>query len=224
MVADRTLQLLVLDVNETLFSLEPVAQRLAEIGLEGRLELWFARVLRDGFAAAASGSHAAFHDLAHHHLRLLLGTDDEVDGDAVEHVTGGFEEVVAHEDVAPALRRARDAGLKIVTLTNGAAEITRAFLERAGMTDLVDELFEADTVRAWKPRAEPYRHVSERTGVPASAAALVAVHPWDVHGAVRAGLQGGWVDRDGGPYPPYFERPHAQGPTLTAVVDALLGT
>ena len=30
---------------------------------------------------------------------------------------------------------------------------------------------------------------------------LAAVHPWDVHGAQRAGLRGAWVNRDGRAYP-----------------------
>ena len=30
---------------------------------------------------------------------------------------------------------------------------------------------------------------------------LVAVHPWDVDGARRAGLQTAWVNRSGGAFP-----------------------
>ena len=30
---------------------------------------------------------------------------------------------------------------------------------------------------------------------------LVAVHPWDVHGAKAAGLRAAWIDRTGAPYP-----------------------
>ena len=33
---------------------------------------------------------------------------------------------------------------------------------------------------------------------------LVAVHPWDVDGAGRAGLQTAWVNRSGGPFPASF--------------------
>jgi len=34
------------------------------------------------------------------------------------------------------------------------------------------------------------------------------VHPWDIDGAARAGLQTAWIDRSGSaPYPPYLTKP-----------------
>jgi 2-haloacid dehalogenase len=41
---------------------------------------------------------------------------------------------------------------------------------------------------------------------------MVAVHPWDLHGAARAGMATAWIDRTGAPYPDVFVPP-----TLTAV-------
>ena len=34
---------------------------------------------------------------------------------------------------------------------------------------------------------------------------LVAVHPWDIDGAARAGLRIGWLNRRGACYPAYFD-------------------
>ena len=36
---------------------------------------------------------------------------------------------------------------------------------------------------------------------------LVAVHPWDIDGAKRAGLRTAWINRGGQPYPGYFLAP-----------------
>jgi 2-haloacid dehalogenase len=36
---------------------------------------------------------------------------------------------------------------------------------------------------------------------------LVAVHPWDIHGASLAGLRTAWVNRSGAAYPSYFAAP-----------------
>ena len=36
---------------------------------------------------------------------------------------------------------------------------------------------------------------------------LVATHPWDVDGAIRAGLDAVWVDRHEGHYPRTFSSP-----------------
>jgi 2-haloacid dehalogenase len=52
---------------------------------------------------------------------------------------------------------------------------------------------------------------------------LVAVHPWDIDGAKRAGLQAVWLNRHNDRYPEFFHAPDARGVTLGAVADALLG-
>lgn len=36
---------------------------------------------------------------------------------------------------------------------------------------------------------------------------LVAVHPWDIHGASRAGLGTVWLNRTQETYPSYFTQP-----------------
>jgi 2-haloacid dehalogenase len=216
-------KLVVLDVNETLFSLDPVADGLARIGLEGQFQLWFTRVLRDGFAAAAAGHDVTFAELARHHLAAMLeqqgaSAEDELLDEAI----GGFDAVTAHPDVEPGLRALRAAGVTTVTLTVGGAAITRGFLEREGLTDLVDRIYDAEAVGGWKPTAGAYRHVLTQHGVAAADAALVAVHPWDVMGAQRAGLVGAWLDRSGARWPPAYPAPTVTARTLPSLVEQLL--
>jgi 2-haloacid dehalogenase len=57
--------LLVFDVNETLSDMAPLAARFEEVGAPGRLAgLWFAGLLRDGFALTIGGENAPFAGLA----------------------------------------------------------------------------------------------------------------------------------------------------------------
>src|SRR5680860_439644 len=113
------IELVILDVNGTLFSLDAVADRFAEVGLHGELDVWFARILRDGFAAAAAGGFAAFPALARHHLSVLLDAHDEaveaVTEERLDRVIDGFTQVTAHADVGPGLRRLADAGVTVTT-------------------------------------------------------------------------------------------------------------
>jgi 2-haloacid dehalogenase len=44
---------------------------------------------------------------------------------------------------------------------------------------------------------------------------LVAVHPWDIDGAARAGLSTAWIDRSGAPYPESFTSPTLRAGSLT---------
>ena len=217
------IDLVVLDVNETLFPLDPIASRMAEVGLEGQLELWFARILRDGIAAAAADRFAGFRQLAAHHLHELL--DDgapEARGRSVEHVLAGFGEVAPHPDVAPGLRRLQEEGIPAVALTNGSAEVVRAFLERSGLTDLVAEVHDVSEIERWKPAPDAYRHVVAQHGVPTGRTAMIAVHPWDLLGAGAAGLVTAWLDRGGAGYPEVFGSPELRGTTLDELVDGLV--
>jgi 2-haloacid dehalogenase len=45
---------------------------------------------------------------------------------------------------------------------------------------------------------------------------LVAVHPWDIDGAARAGMATAFISRTGIPYPGYFTPPQI---TATSVGD-----
>lgn len=218
------MRLVVLDVNETLFGLDPVASAFASVGLDpAHLELWFARVLRDGFAVALIGRLATFPDLARHHVRVLAEQRGLVlDDAAVEEVVAGFGQVEPHPDVPAGLRRARAADVTVVALTNGTVGVTRGFLERAGLDALVDRVVDVTTAGRWKPAPEPYREVLATADVPAGEAAMVAAHPWDVAGAMAVGMAGGYVDRHDVSWPPFLDPPTVRGPRLDTVVDALL--
>ena len=216
----------ILDVNETLSDLAPLAGRFEEVGAPGGLlPTWFAATLRDGIALAASGQYAAFPDVARAALLALLarvgGLTRPLD-EAADHVLAGIGTLPLHPDVEPGLRRLREAGLRIATLTNGSAATTEALLGRAGVADLVERTLDVSEVGRWKPAPEPYWYACRALGVALSAAALIAVHPWDVHGAKRAGLGGAWLDRHGDPYPGVFLAPDATGSDLPTLADRLV--
>jgi 2-haloacid dehalogenase len=65
MTGTGTPSVVVFDVNETLSDLSGMAERFADVGAPGHLAaLWFASVLRDGFALTAAGATPRFAELA----------------------------------------------------------------------------------------------------------------------------------------------------------------
>ena len=209
------------DVIETLFPLEPVRQRLIDAGLAGHLlELWFSRLLRDAFALVASGGYRPFADIASAALRSTAGSS--LSDEAVGTILAGFAELGPHPDVQPAVRLARDAGVRLVTLTNGSARNTATLLRRAGIKDDIEQVLSVDDVQRWKPAPEIYRHAATSTGVPPDRVALVAAHAWDTHGAHQAGLTTGWVARLEAEFPAIFAPPDVTGRDLVEVISGLL--
>ena len=208
------------DVNETLFDIAGLGPHFEKAGLSPDLvPLWFARVLRDGFALTVLGEYRSFPDIGAEHLQRLR---DGMSEDEAREVLAGFPELDPHPDVEPALRRLREAGVRAVTLTNGTAAVTAKLLERAGLTSYVEATLSVDEVRRWKPAPEPYSYAARTLGVEPGRLALVAAHGWDVHGAKRAGLRTGYVTRLEGWLSPTFEEPDAMAETLDGVIEQLV--
>src|SRR4051812_7769187 len=95
----------VLDVIGTLFQTEPLDQHLQKIGLPpGSLEVWFPRVLRDGFALETTGTFRSFPEIAAGTLEGLMSEHAlEPKKDDIAEVIEAFAELPAYDDVASAL-------------------------------------------------------------------------------------------------------------------------
>jgi 2-haloacid dehalogenase len=216
----------IFDVNETLSDLSPLAARFEEVGAPpGLLAGWFAGTLRDGIALSASGGYASFLEVGRAVLiaeLTLLPRLSHPPAEAADHVLAGLATLSVHPDVPEGLRLLDAAGIRMATLTNGSAELARGLLERAGLDTLVERSLDVSEVRRWKPAPEPYLYACRELGVGPAGAALVAVHPWDVQGAIRAGLRGAWLDRAGVPYPEVFARPLARAHDLPSLARGLI--
>jgi 2-haloacid dehalogenase len=200
----------VFDVNETLSDMAPMADRLSDVGAPPHLaQLWFATLLRDGFALTTAGANDRFARIGEEVLRDLLSAvrlDRDPDA-AVDHVMSGFLALPLHPDVADGVRALRALGLRLVTLTNGATRVAERLLAGAGLRDEFEALLSVEDVGVWKPGRAAYEHAAAVCGTGVGEMMLVASHPWDIDGAARAGLATAWVNRDGRRFPAYFTSP-----------------
>ncbi len=200
-------RLVLFDVNETLTDLSALGARFAHVGApvtEQSLSLWFAGVLRDGFALATAGAYAGFREVADCGLRAMLTESGDWNGDpdeAAGYILDGFAELPLHSDIEPGIRALSAAGLRLATLTNGAVATSDAVLRRAGLRDCFESLLDVSAPRAWKPSVVAYHYAVEHLNADATETLLVAVRPWDVDGARRAGLQAAWLRRGATVYP-----------------------
>ena len=209
------------DVIETLMSIEPLRERLTAAGQPPHLlEAWYTRTLRDGMALSATGDYVAFTDVAESALRGL--TNYSLSDEQVAQIMAGFTELPAFPDAVPAITALTEAGVRVACLTNGSAYLASSFVNRSGLGALVDRVITVGEVFRWKPAGVVYRYAAEVMDVPAERMALVAAHDWDCHGAKRAGLTTGWVNRKSGGFGAPFAPPDVVGDDLTEVVSKLL--
>lgn len=216
---------IVFDVNETLSDLAPMARRFTEVGAPETLAtVWFTALLRDGFALTAAGGKEPFARLARGALEAVLAGAglNRPAPEAVDHVLAGFGKLGVHPDVPAGVRLLREGGLRLVTLSNGSADVADRLLARAGVRGEFERLLSVEDAPAWKPAPAAYAYAARACSVPAGEMLLVAVHPWDIHGARQAGMRTGWIARRPAPYPRYFAAPDLQAPDLETLAGQIL--
>lgn len=218
--------LLIFDVNETLSDMSSMGQRFEDVGAPPHLaKTWFAGLLRDGFALTAVGVNESFATIAAEALGVVLDGQplDRSAEDAVQHIMDGFAGLPVHADVPEGIGALRDLGIRLVTLSNGSASVAEALFDRAGIRGHFETLLSIEDAALWKPAADAYAYALEQCDVDPMDAMLVAVHPWDIDGAARAGLATAWINRTGGPYPGYFRAPDLQVRSLRELANELAG-
>lgn len=186
-------------------------------------KVWFASLLRDGFALTASGGVKQFAAIGEGALHSVLAgrtltRDHEA---AIEHIMGGFLDLPLHPDVPAGVRALCASGARLVTLSNGSTEVAERLFAAAGIRDRFERLLSADDAGAWKPAAGAYAYAARACSAAATDMLLAAVHPWDIDGAKRAGLRTAWINRQQQPYPSYFLAPDysvTELPELAGVV------
>jgi 2-haloacid dehalogenase len=193
------LPLIVFDVNETLLDLgtmEPTFERI--FGDKDAMRLWFANLILYSAALTVAGCYVPFTDIGSAVMKMLADTRGiKIDDRDKKELTEKFSTMPPYPEVPVALRKLRDAGFRLFTLTNNLAEVQARQLEHGGIVDLFERRFSVDSVKRYKPSGEVYAYVQRELGVEPSQLCLVACHAWDTLGAVAAGWEAALIKRVG---------------------------
>jgi 2-haloacid dehalogenase len=217
--------IIVFDVNETLLDLAAIRPTFDRIFDDpAAMRLWFAGLITYSEALTLSGVYVPFTEIGASVLRMLAATRGIAitDSDTAE-LTRRFASMPPHPEVPGALRRLRDHGFRLFTLTDNTLAISGRQLEQAGLIELFERRFSVDeTVKRHKPAPEAYQSVAGELEVAPGDICLVACHVWDTIGAQSAGWQAALILREGnapldvGPKPDYI------GDDLDEITDQLI--
>ena len=188
--------LIVFDVNETLLdvkTMEPTFQRI--FGEKSAMRLWFANLILYSSALTVAGCYVPFTDIGSAVMKMLADTRGIKIGDKdKEELTEKFSTMPSHPEVPAALRKLRNAGFRLFTLTDNLLEVQTRQLEHSGIVDLFERRFSADGVKHHKPSREAYAYVENELGVEPSQLCLVA-WPHVGHPRRRRGRMEGSADQ-----------------------------
>lgn len=215
---------LVFDVNETLLDLETLKPHFARIFGDGNvMREWFAQLILYSEALTLAGDYAAFGELGGAVLEMLGATRGQsISRQDVFAIKQAVSSMPSHPEVPDALRRLRDAGFRLFTLTNNPAATATEQLERAGLAAFFDRQFSVESVRRYKPAPETYRFVERQLGLASSDCCMIACHTWDTLGAAAAGWEAALIVRPGNAPLGLGPQPHLIGHDLSVVAASLM--
>ena len=106
-----------------------------------------------------------------------------------------YRRLPAFPDVLPALDAALGMRARALAFTNGLAADVHELLKNARIRERFEDIVSVDEVHSFKPDPAVYEHFVVRACVPAAQCWLVSANPFDVIGAIAAGMNAVWVQR-----------------------------
>jgi 2-haloacid dehalogenase len=217
-------RIIVFDVNETLLDVSALEPHFVRVFGDGRtLREWFSTLLLYSEVTTLAGPYADFPAIGRAALDMTATSRDvRITDEDRDRILESMLALPAHPDVPAGLHRLRDAGLRLVALTNSSPAAVDAQLRNAGLSRFFERAFSVESVRRFKPAPEPYRYVAQELGVETGGLRMVAAHAWDIVGAMRAGCAAAFVARPGKVLYPLAPSPDIVGPDLRAVAEQIV--
>lgn len=101
----------------------------------------------------------------------------------------------AFPDARPGLEALQRVGFNLFAFSMGRLDDVTALLEQAQLRSHFAGIISLEAIKCYKPTAAAYGYFVRETGAAPADAWLVSGNPFDVLGAVSAGICGAWVKR-----------------------------
>jgi 2-haloacid dehalogenase len=224
-MANRRPKLLFFDVNETLLDLKAMRERVAE-ALGGRgdlLPLWFTTMLQYSLVSTVGDNYDDFGAIGSAAMIMVARNHGiELSQEAAREAIMPIRSLPPHPEVAAALDQLRQAGFRMVTLTNSSHATVDAQIKNAGLTELFEDLLSIEDIQMFKPHIHVYRWAARKMGVRSNECLLVAAHGWDIAGALWAGWRAAFLSRPGAQLYPLAPAPEIVAPDLRLAAERLI--
>jgi 2-haloacid dehalogenase len=119
----------------------------------------------------------------------------ELDAGAQQRLLDSYFQLKGWPDVVPALRRLKDAGLRLGFLSNFSGKMLAANIESAELNGYFEQSLSTDRVMAFKPDPRAYRMGVDAFGLTPGEIVFAAFAGWDAAGAKSFGYPTFWVNR-----------------------------
>ena len=133
-----------------------------------------------------------------------------------------YRELPAFDDVQDALSDLAGRGCRLYAFSNGSAEAVETLLSSTGIREPFLGVVSCDDLRSFKPNPAVYAHFLRQAQASGSEAWLISGNPFDVIGAISAGMRGAWVQRSADAvFDPWGIEPTVTVTSLGELADAI---
>lgn len=197
-----------IDTNGVVAALQELiddkAKNFSETWRAKQLEYSFRRSLMQNYEDfSVCTSQALDYACAFHKVSLTIAQKTEL--------LGIYRVLPAFDDVKEGLTRLKTAGFRLYAFSNGKADALEMLLNNAGIRELFLGVVSVHDIKTFKPSAGVYCHFLRKADVQSSSAWLISSNPFDVIGAISAGMKSAWVRRS----PEAVFDPWGINPTIT---------
>ncbi|MFC6988109.1 haloacid dehalogenase type II [Haloplanus sp. GCM10025708] len=169
---------------------------------------WHSRAATYGMVANFTGSYESYYELHRDALEYLLEADGIApSADVLDEMTAVYHEMRPFDDVRDGMAELRDAGYELGIVTNGNPSMIDSLLRTTDTEEFISRTISAHEIRRFKPAAELYEYAAEQFDADVTEMAHVGNGQFDVQGAMSAGMQGIWLDRQDSPEDPFGPAP-----------------
>jgi 2-haloacid dehalogenase len=134
-----------------------------------------------------------------------------------------YRKLPAFNDAKEGLVRLNESGHRLYAFSNGHADAVEQLLQNAGIRHHFIDVISVDGVKSFKPNPDVYNYFLKQAAASIDRAWLISSNPFDVIGAVSAGLSAAWVKRsDESIYDPWGIEPTIIVQSLKDLADRLI--
>jgi len=154
--------------------------------------------------ALCDRGHTPYRQIGHRAVSFVMDRGGiEYSQQDVQWLVSEIEKLKPFDDVLAALQTLRDAGYKLVILSNGDRDMLEAAKPHIGFA--FDDVISVQEAGYFKPHWKTYATAQERIGEERSSILFVANHAFDCIGAKSFGMRTAFIDRR---KRPFGETPH----------------
>lgn len=206
------------DVFGTLLDVYSVTRRAEEMFAgsgEQLARLWREKQIEYSRLRTMSGRYVSFSEVTRDALEYSLqALKLEAGPNEVARLQDEYKRLAPFSDVAPALSRLHEAGVRLGVLSNGDSEMLETALVTSGLHRYIDLVLSADQVRAFKTSPSVYALGPRALKLQPHQIVFVSSNCWDACAGAWYGYTSFWVNRIDAPLERLGVKPSGIGTSL----------